>query len=466
MDLPVTKLAFAAIAAVLAAAPALAATPAPDPALQARALETMKAGVGYRTVQGGDQFIPYAQYLKGLLVAGGYKDSEIVIEPMAGSAFLVARYPGTDPRKKPLIISAHMDVVEARPEDWQRDPFTAVVANGYIYGRGASDNKFDLSVVVTTLAKLRGQGWKPGREIVLALSGDEETAMATTAELARRLKGAEMVLNADGGGGSLDKDGKPIAYGIQGAEKTYADYLLTVTDPGGHSSRPTATNAIYRLAKALDKVAAYRFPAMQNEITRAQMAAAAKTTPGPMAEMLRRYAADASDTAAMEALSADPNYNPGLRTTCVATMLSGGHAPNALPQKATATVNCRIFPGTSSDSVRQTLTEVIGDASVDIKRLGDGSIDSPPSPLRRDVMAAVTKAVHARFPGLAVVPSQAAGATDSMHFRAVGIPSYGVSGMFTKSGESFAHGLNEKAPLAAIDGSLAHWDSILRDLAK
>lgn len=461
-----TRFAFLGLAAALLAASALAAPPKVDPALHDQALEILKKGVAFPTVQGRGQAPAYAAYLKSVLVAGGYKASEITIEEMANSAFLIARYPGTDPKKKAIIISGHMDVVEARREDWARDPFVPVVEGGYIYGRGADDNKFDVSVVVATLANLRRQGWKPGREVILALSGDEETVMATTAELARRLKGAELVLNADGGGGALDDDGRAIAYGVQGAEKTYADFTITFTDAGGHSSRPTPGNAIYRLSRALEKLDAYRFPAMINEITRAQMLARASNISGPMADALKRYATNPSDAEAMERLSADPNYNPGIRTTCVATMISGGHAPNALPQRASATVNCRIFPGTPSESVRQTLAQVIGDASATITRVDDGSIDSPASPLRPDLMAAITRAVHARYPGLPVVPGQASGATDSMHFRAVGIPSYGVSGMFMKSGEAFAHGLNEKAPLATLDGSLMHWDMILRDLAK
>jgi acetylornithine deacetylase/succinyl-diaminopimelate desuccinylase-like protein len=460
------KLIVAAAVAAALASPAIAAPPKPDPALHDKALEILKKGVSFPTVAGRRQTVAYAEYLKSVLVAGGYQESEIVVEPMGDTAFLIARYPGTDPKKKPIVISGHMDVVEAKAEDWARDPFTAVVEGGYVYGRGADDNKFDVSMVVATLAKLRTQGWKPGREVILALSGDEETTMRTTAELAKRLKGAEMVLNADGGGGSLDESGKPIAYGIQGAEKTYADFTITITDPGGHSSRPTPSNPIYRLARALEKLEAYRFPVMSNEITRGSLGAAAASRPGELGEALKRFSADPNDKDAAEKIAADLNYAPALRTTCVATMLAGGHAPNALPQRAQATVNCRIFPGTPSEAVRQTLTEVIGDNSATIARVDDGSVDSPASPLRPDVMAAITKAVHARFPGLPIVPAQAAGATDSMHFRAVGIPSYGVSGLFMKPGEAFAHGLNEKVPVAAIDGDLAHWDSVLRDLAK
>ena len=449
------------------AAPAkVAAPPKIDPALHDRALETLKRGIAFNTSAGAGNTVAYAEYLKGLLVAGGYKADEIVIEPMKGTAFLIARYPGTDPTRKPIVISGHMDVVAANPADWSRDPFTPVVEGGYIYGRGAEDNKFDVSVVVTTMAHLRSAGWKPGRGVILALSGDEETTMDTTAVLAQRLKDAELVLNDDGGGGALAPDGTPVAYGIQGAEKTYADFELSVTDPGGHSSRPTPTNAIYRLAKALDRIAAYRFPAMQNEITKGAALAEAATAPAPIGEALRRFAANPADQGAIETLSADPNYLPMLRTTCVATMISGGHAANALPQRAGANINCRIFPGTSSESVRQVLIGEIADPSVKVTRAADGSVDSPASPLRPDVLAAITKAVHARYPGLPVIPSQSSGATDSMYFRNQGIPSYGVSGIFQKPGESFAHGLNEKAPLATLDGDLLHWDMILRDLAK
>jgi len=464
VDSRVLKTFTAALLATALAAPALAAPKAP-PVPHDQALEILKKSISYRTVAGGDQFLPYAEYLKGVLVAGGYQASEITIEPMAGTAFLIARYPGADPKKKPIVISGHMDVVEAKPEDWTRDPFTPVVENGYVFGRGAVDNKFDVSMMVATLANLRKSGWKPGRDVVLALSGDEETTMKTTAVLAQRLKGAELVLNIDGGGGGLTEDGKPISFGVQGAEKTYADFHLTVTDPGGHSSRPTPTNAIYRLAKALDKLEAYEWPTMSNDITRASLAASGSNTPGAVGQALKAFAANPNDAAAIKTIRDDPAWSPALHTTCVATMLSGGHAANALPQKAVATVNCRIFPGTSSASVKDTIAGIVG-KDVTVTRLDDGSIDSPASPLREDVMKAVTKAVHARFPGLPIVPAQASGATDSMYFRAAGVPSYGVSGLFMKDSDEFSHGLNERAPISAIDGDLAHYDSILRDLAK
>jgi acetylornithine deacetylase/succinyl-diaminopimelate desuccinylase-like protein len=227
--------AAAVIASLLLASPALAKT---DPVLHGQALDILKRSIAYRTVVGSDQFVPYAEYLKTILIEAGYDPTDIKVEEVGGAATLVARYPGKDPKKKPIVILGHMDVVEARREDWERDPFTPVVENGWVFGRGAVDNKFDVSMAVAVLRDLKRKGWKPGRDVILALSGDEETAMVTTQKLAQDLKHAEFALNADGGGGSLDKDGKPVAYGLQAAEKTYADFHVTVTDPGGHSSRP------------------------------------------------------------------------------------------------------------------------------------------------------------------------------------------------------------------------------------
>jgi acetylornithine deacetylase/succinyl-diaminopimelate desuccinylase-like protein len=455
-----------ALAALLASL-ATAAAAKPDPALHDEALGILTKGVSFRTVQGAGQTPAYAEYLKSVLVKAGYAPADIRVEPVAGSAILVARYPGRDARKKPIVVLGHMDVVEAKREDWTRDPFTPVVENGYVYGRGSVDNKFDVSMAVATLAKLKREGWKPGRDVILALSGDEETAMVTTAKLAAELKGAELVLNADAGGGLLAEDGKPVLYGLQAGEKTYADFTLTVTDPGGHSSRPGKTNAINTLARALSRAAAYQFPAMQSELTTAYFKASIPRTDGPIGEAMKAYVANPKDEAAIATLSADPEYIGQIRTTCVSTMVAGGHATNALPQRATANINCRIFPGTPSEQVRQTLAKAIDDPAVKIERVvGDGAIDAPASPLRPDVMAAVTRSVHAQHPGLAVVPSMSAGATDSMHFRAAGVPSYGVAGLYMKSSDDFSHGLNERAPVAAIDGALAHWESLLKDLAK
>jgi acetylornithine deacetylase/succinyl-diaminopimelate desuccinylase-like protein len=458
-------LGLAACAAVLAA-PAFAQTVKVDPALHDQALELLKKGIAFRTVIPGDQVKPYAEYLKSILVKAGYKPQEVKIEAVAGSSTLVARFPGTDPAKRPIVVIDHMDVVEAKAADWTRDPFTPVVENGYVFGRGAVDDKFDVSIVVTVLAKLRREGWKPGRDVILALSGDEETQQLTARKFAGDLKNAELVLNGDGGGGELSEEGKPLGYGIQAAEKTYADFQIIVTNPGGHSSRPGKTNAIYQLAHDLERLEAYRFPVMTSEITMTGFKATAPVVPGPVGDALRRYVANPEDQAAIEVLSADPDFVGQLRTTCVATMIDGGHATNALPQKVAANINCRIFPGVSSEAVRATIAQVIADPQARIERQNDGAIDAGASPLRPDVLAAVTKAVHARYPGLPVVPQMSAGATDSMFFRALGVPAYGVGAVFMKGSDDFAHGLNERVPIASIDGALFQWESVLRDLAK
>lgn len=460
---------LAGLAAALALPPisAFAAPPSSPAALHDQALQSLNRGVAFATVvPPGDQVPAYAAYLKDLLVKAGFAPEDVKITPMAGTARLVARYRGTDPARKPIVIIDHIDVVEAKASDWARDPFTPVEANGYVYGRGAYDDKFDVSVVVTVLGKLKREGWKPGRDVVLALSGDEKTHMQTGRANAAELKGAELVLNGDAGGGVLAEDGRPLFYGLQAAEKTYADFSITVTNPGGHSSRPGKTNAIYQLSADLERLAAYRFPVMRSEITEAAFRAAAPITPGPTGAALRRYVANPRDEKAIDVLSADPDYVGQLRTTCVATMVSAGHAPNALPQEARATVNCRIFPGTPSEAVRKVLEQVIADPGARVQRLDDGSIDAPASQLHPDVMAAVTKAVHARAPGVPIVPSMSAGATDSMFFRAEGVPAYGVSGVFMKPSDNFAHGLNERVPVSSIDGALLQWEIILKELAK
>jgi len=452
------------LAAATGLAPAVAG--AADPALQAQALDILQKSVAFRTVAGAGQVPAYAEFLKGVLVQAGFAPEDVRVQPMGDTATLVARYHGRDRARKPILVIGHMDVVEAKREDWTRDPFVPVVENGYLFGRGSMDNKFELSVIVATLAQLKREGWQPGRDVVLALTGDEETDMVTTRALAQEFKDAELVLNGDAGGGSLDEAGRPVLYSLQAGEKTYADYTVRFTDAGGHSSRPGPNNPIYRLAAALRKLEAYRFPVMQNELTRTYFEVSAADKPGAVGAAMKAFAADPNDQAAIAVLAEDPDYAGQLRTTCVATMVTAGHAPNALPQKAEATVNCRIFPGVSSQSVGQTLVDLIGDPAAVVTQLDSGSLDSEASPLREDVMAAVTRAVHARFPGVPLVPGMSAGATDSMHFRAVGVPSYGVSGLFMKSSDEFAHGLDERIPVSAIDGALDHWDGLLKDMAK
>ena len=460
--------AAAFLALALAAAPAARAQTHPQ--AEAQALDMLKRGIAFRTVAGeGNQTFDYATYLKGELVAGGFADADVIVEKLGDTAYLVARYRGTGKAAngaRPILISGHMDVVEAKPEDWTRDPFTPVIENGYIWGRGASDMKYDLSTMVATLIELKREGFRPGRDILLLASGDEETAMKTTQALAEQFHDAELLINIDGGGGEIDESGKAVMFGLQGAEKTYADYELTFTDAGGHSSAPTKTNAIYALTRALGKIAAYQFPGEINEITRASFEAGLRTADAPMANATRRFLADPNDPQALAYLRSFPGLIGQTGTTCVATMVSGGHAPNALPQRATATVNCRIFPGTKTSAVQETLAKVVGDPGLKIREIDSGTVASDASPLRPDLMQLVTRLIHARFPGIPIVPSMSAGASDSMWFRARGVPSYGISPIFMKSSDSFAHGLNERTPLSEIAPSITYYRGLLTALAK
>lgn len=451
-----------ALALLAVAGPVLAAPPATS-SYSADALELLKASISFRTVQGQGQVPAYAAFLARRLEAAGIAPADIEITPLGETAYLVARYRGTG-TKRPLVVSAHMDVVEALAADWERDPFTPVVENGFLYGRGADDNKFDLAMIVTTVARLKAEGFEPSRDIILAFSGDEETDMATTIALSTRFPDAEFVLNGDGGGGRLDSDGRPVVYDIQAGEKTYADFEFTFTNPGGHSSRPTRENAIVDVARAIERIAAWRFPPQRNELTRAWLTATGERTSGPLGVAMLKFAAT-GDAEAAEVLAGDPDTVGQIGTTCVPTMLRGGHAHNALPQSATVSVNCRIFPGVSVESVRERLVEVIDNPAVVATTLGNPQA-SDTSPLRADIVAAVTRAVHARAPGLPIVPSMSAGATDSLYFRAAGLPSYGVSALFLRSEDSFAHGLNERVPLDGIDGALLQWHTLLTELAK
>jgi acetylornithine deacetylase/succinyl-diaminopimelate desuccinylase-like protein len=430
----------------------------------AQALEILGKSVGFRTVEGQGQVPAYAAYLAEVLKAGGFSAGDIEIAPHGETATLLARYRGGG-SKKPIVLSGHMDVVEARAEDWGRDPFTMTADKGYLYGRGVEDNKFDVSMMVATLARLKAEGFMPSRDIILALSGDEETKQATTEVLARQLKGSELVLNGDAGGGTLAENGKPIVYSLQAAEKTYADFEINLANPGGHSSRPTKDNAIYALAAALDRLAGYEFPVQSSELTREFFRVTGEQTKGELGEAMRRFAANPMDAAAAARLSADPEYIGKVRTTCVATMVKAGHARNALPQSAVANVNCRIFPGVSVESVQKTLVNIVDDPQAKVSVV-DTPVASEASPLRADVMAAVRKAIDRRFPGLAIAPEMSSGASDSLVFRNAGVPSYGVSALFIKPSDEFSHGLNERVPRAAIAGALDQWHTVLTELAR
>jgi len=402
-----------------------------------------------------------AERMAARLRAAGFPESDLHIitvpdHPKEGN--LVAVLPGSDPKLKALLLLAHIDVVEANRADWERDPFTLVEENGFFYARGSADDKAQAAVWVDTLARFKRDGWRPRRTIKLALTCGEETAGAFNgaqylAASRRDLIDAEFALN-EGAGGLLDAQGKPVILNIQAGEKFPQNYRFEVTNPGGHSSRPVKENAIYRLSDALVRVRAHDFAFESNEATRGYFAAMAKLTPGPAGQAMAAFAANPDDKAAATTIAAaDPAWNGILHTTCVATMLEGGHATNALPQRARANVNCRIFPGTSVEQIRLALEGVVGDPQVKISTLETRSAISPPPPLTERVMGPARRIASEMFAGVPFVPLMAAGGTDGAFLTPAGIPTYGISGIFSDAEGSHAHGLNERIRVKSlIDG--------------
>ena len=450
------------------AVPALAQAVAAPTIAADQALDLAKKAIALRSVRGpGNQTPQVAALYKSALVAGGFADADVEIVPVDDTAYLIGTWRGSDPKLKPLVISGHMDVVEAKPSDWQRDPFTPVVENGYLFGRGASDMKLDGTTAIAALVDLRRSGYKPKRTIVIEFSGDEETVMKTSALIAERLKDADIVLNIDGGGGVLDEEsGKPKYWTWQGAEKTYADFRLTVTNPGGHSSAPRPVNAIVELSRALDKIGRYRFKPEVSPLTREALTKAAPYEEPATGAAMKAFVANPADEAAIATLTANPGTVGRIGTTCVPTLVSGGHAENALPQRATANINCRIFPGHKPADIMAELAQAAGDPGVTFSDVTEGSVANDASPLRPDFVAAVNRAMGTVYPGVPVFPAQSSGASDSMWFRYHHVPSYGASPTFSKESQDFSHGLNERTPISNIAPGILYYRSLFTDLSK
>jgi len=396
-----------------------------------------------------------AQRMAAHLKAAGFTDSELTIfvppdHPREGG--LVAVYPGTDPKLKAMLLLAHVDVVEAKREDWTRDPFTLVEENGNFYARGVIDDKAEAAIFTDSLARLRAANYKPRRTIKLALTCGEETAGALNGaqwltQNRRELIDAEFAVN-EGAWGEMDTAGKRVALQVQAGEKLPQDFRLEVTNIGGHSSRPVKDNAIYHLAAALTRIDAYEFPAQFNDGNRAYFTAMAKIQEAKgeedIANAMRSFLQKPDDAAALALVSAkDPSWNATLRTTCVATMLDGGHATNALPQRARANVNCRIFPGVDREEVRRKLEDLASDTEVKITTLAIRNENPPVPPLTPAILGPITKLTAKYFPGVPVVPLLQAGATDGAFFNAIGIPTYGVMPIFIGPDLGHVHGLNE-----------------------
>jgi acetylornithine deacetylase/succinyl-diaminopimelate desuccinylase-like protein len=423
--------------------------------------------ISFETSIGKGQVPQAAEWLAERFRAAGFSSNDVHVLPLGETASLVVRYRGDGTGGRPIAFLAHLDVVTAKREDWQRDPFALVEEKGYFFGRGTADIKCEVALLTATFLRLKAENFVPTRDLILAFTGDEETGMRTTEDLVTRhraLINAEFALNGDGGGGTLaEADGRPVSYVVQGAEKTAVNFRLTVRNPGGHSSRPRADNAIYELADALQALRHYHFPVKWNDWTLDNFRTASVVTPAPVGPALARFVAHPGDPDAVEEILMDPSFANLICTTCVATMLSAGHAANALPQSATATVNCRIFPGTTIAEVQSALQNLAG-PNTEIAP-GSQTAVADASPMRDDVLRAVTHAVTAAHPGATVSGAMAAYATDGSVFRHAGVPTYGVSSIFAKDSEDFSHGLNERIPVASFYAGLTHWYIIIRDLA-
>ena len=403
------------------------------------------------------------------LLAAGFAagDVRVLIGPDATHGNLVARYRGTGTGGRPIVVFAHLDVVPARRADWSVDPFTFLEKDGYFYGRGTTDDKVGDAILIADFIRLKRAGFRPTRDLILVLTGDEETAGSCIAWLVtkhRDLIDAEFALNTDAGGGVL-RDGRRVMFAVQASEKVYATYALEATDRGGHSSLPRpADNPIYRVAGALERLAAYKFPVRLNEVSRAFFERSAAIDTGQLAEDERGVLKDPPDSAAVARLSEVPFYNSKLRTTCVATMLAAGHAENALPQSARATVNCRILPGEPPEEVAATLQRLAGDDRITLRTVYT-PIPSPPSPLTPAIMRPLERLVAAQFPGVPIVPIMEAGATDGLFLRNAGIPAYGVSAVFEDQNDVRAHGRDERIGVESFYDAVQFWYRMLRTYA-
>ncbi len=413
------------------------------------------------TLSAGDCTLA-AQRMSAHLKRAGFADGELHVftapdHPKEGG--LVAVYPGRDPRLKPMLLLAHLDVVEAKREDWTRDPFTLMEENGNFYARGAVDDKAEAAIWVDTLVRLREQHYRPRRTLKLALTCGEETAGAFNgaqwlSSNRRELIDAAFALN-EGARGELDADGKPVALEIQAGEKTAQNYRLEVTNAGGHSSLPVKDNAIYHLAGALKKIEAYTFPTQFTDANRAYFSGMAKIQAArgeaAIAHAMEALVRDPADEQAIALVSAkDPGWNATLRTTCVATMLDAGHATNALPQRARANINCRIFPGVTAESVRGKLEELVADPAVHVITLETRGPSSPPPPLTPAILAPFRKLAAQFWPGVPVLPILQPGATDGQFLNAAGIPTYGIEPLFLGADFGHIHGLNEYVGVTAL----------------
>jgi len=451
--------------------PAVAASPLPFDTLsphQQRAEDILRELVDFEsTAEQPEQTRRALHAIARRLRQAGLPDEDIqLVNPHANSWGLVARYRGLA-GQGPLLTMAHVDVVTADPDAWAFPPFSFGKKDGYYFGRGTQDNKTGIAHILAAMIRLREEGHVPNRDLILMVTGDEETEQKVAAWLAsegRELIDADFALNSDGGGGELDEQGVPRAFWVQTSEKRYHTFKLSTSNPGGHSSLPRPENAIYELARALTRLADYRFPVEINADNRLMLERAARLEQGQRAEDMRAVA-ERADEAAADRLSQQPFYNAILRTTCVATGLQAGHAENALPRQASATVNCRMIPGRSPAEVQAALEAVIGNPGVHFATTYE-SVASPPSVLPAALLEGLETLVDQSWPGVPVIPQMSTGTTDGLFLRNAGIPVYGVAGWFIQPAEIRAHGLDEKIGIRQFHEGAEFWYRMLKDLSQ
>ncbi len=422
-----------------------------------RFLATYKELVETNTTLSAGDCTLAAQRMAARLRQAGYPDADVRVfvpegHPKEGG--LLARLPGSDPQAKAILMLAHVDVVEARREDWTRDPFTLIEEGGYFYGRGTSDMKAQAAVWVDNLVRFREEGFRPKRTIKLALTCGEETngslnGAGWLAEHERAAIDAQFAIT-EGVDGDLDAQGHRIALEVLAAEKVSQNYVLEVTNPGGHSSRPVPDNAIYHLVRAVDRISRYEFPVQLDDANRAYFSGMSKIVGGQDGAAMAAVVANPADAAAVAVLDKNQNWHAMLRTTCVATTLAAGHATNALPQRARANINCRIFPGVPREEVREQLVRVVADPAVSVTVPEVRGPVAKPAPLTAAILGPVEMVAHQLWPGIPVVPALEPGASDAQFLNPAGIPTYGITGMFTDPDGGGIHGLNERIRIQSV----------------
>ena len=408
------------------------------------------------TLSAGDCTLA-AQRMAARLKAAGYPDEDVRVfvpdgHPKEGG--LLAVFHGTDAKAEAILMLAHVDVVEAKREDWTRDPFRLIEEDGYFYGRGTADMKAQAAIWVDNLIRYREENFHPKRTIKMALTCGEETNSALNGagwltKNARDAIAARFALT-EGVDGDLDAQGHRIALEILAAEKTSQNFVLEATNAGGHSSRPVPDNAIYHLVRAVDRISRFEFPLELDDANRAYFTGMSKIVPGDAGAAMTAVLKDPHDAAAVAILDHDANWHAMLRTTCVATMLAAGHATNALPQRATANINCRIFPGTSRDAVRSQLAAVVDDPKISITVPEIRGPVATPAPLTREIMEPIERVAHELWPGVPVIPALEPGASDAQFLNPAGIPTYGVTGIFSDADGGHIHGLNERVRVQSV----------------